>query len=95
MQFLLFSATFNEIIKDYALRVTADNGKEEVNQVGCQPPSPLEALRISDRKWNVFNMRVSLRCCEVSCLRETGLIPRRSLCQGRTSHWMSSSSTKW
>ncbi|CAL5221233.1 g3385 [Coccomyxa viridis] len=33
VQFLLFSATFNEIIKDYALRVTADNGKEEVNQV--------------------------------------------------------------
>ena len=39
MQFLLFSATFNEIIKDYALRVTADNGKEEVNQVGRRTPS--------------------------------------------------------
>ena len=33
VQFLLFSATFNERIKSYALRVTADDGKEEVNQV--------------------------------------------------------------
>ncbi len=33
VQFLLFSATFNERIKSYALRVTADYGKEEVNQV--------------------------------------------------------------
>ena len=36
VQFLLFSATFNERIKNYALRVTADDGKEEVNQVGDQ-----------------------------------------------------------
>ncbi len=33
VQFLLFSATFNERIKNYALRVAADNGNEEVNQV--------------------------------------------------------------
>ena len=37
VQFLLFSATFNENIKDYALRVTTDNGREEVNQVGDSP----------------------------------------------------------
>ena len=42
VQFLLFSATFNEIIKDYALRVTADNGREEVNQVGRQTPGSAE-----------------------------------------------------
>jgi hypothetical protein len=33
VQFLLFSATFNERIKNYALRVTTDEGREEVNQV--------------------------------------------------------------
>ncbi len=37
VQFLLFSATFNESIKDYALRVTTGNGREEVNQVGDSP----------------------------------------------------------
>ena len=33
VQFLLFSATFNERVKNYALRVTTDEGREEVNQV--------------------------------------------------------------
>lgn len=33
VQILLFSATFNEKVKNYALRVVRDNGKEEANQV--------------------------------------------------------------
>lgn len=37
VQFLLFSATFNETVKDYALRVTSDNGREKVNEVGDSP----------------------------------------------------------
>ncbi len=34
-------------------------------------------------------------CGDVSCLHETGVVLRRSLCQGKTSHWMSSNNTKW
>ncbi len=37
VQFLLFSATFDERIKEFALRVTTDNGREEVIQVGDSP----------------------------------------------------------
>ncbi|CAL8468415.1 g7955 [Coccomyxa elongata] len=33
VQILLFSATFNDKVKNYALRVVRDNGKEEANQV--------------------------------------------------------------
>ena len=33
VQILLFSATFNEKVKNYALRVVRDNGREEANQV--------------------------------------------------------------
>ena len=33
VQFLLFSATFNEKVKGFALKVVADNGREEANQV--------------------------------------------------------------
>lgn len=34
VQILLFSATFNEKVKNYALRVVQDNGREQANQVG-------------------------------------------------------------
>ena len=47
VQFLLFSATFNERIKSYALRVTADDGKEEVNQVWPAAQELSRALSLS------------------------------------------------
>ena len=37
VQILLFSATFNEKVKNYALRVVRDNGREDANQVSFLP----------------------------------------------------------
>ena len=115
VQFLLFSATFNETVKDYALRVTSDNGREKVNEVGdspqvlrrpclaltgLQPPSTCLTFQGISYQRQQGSQLVAIYskitgCGDASFLHETGVILRRSLCQGKTSHWMSSNNTKW
>ena len=49
VQFLLFSATFNDKVKGFALKVVADNGREEANQVstaaGCHAQGDAQLLQ--------------------------------------------------
>ena len=67
VQFLLFSATFNERIKNYALRVTADDGKEEVNQVSDFHQIPYEAFM----KGKASSACSTAGRCDIGSLHET------------------------
>jgi hypothetical protein len=51
VQLLLFSATFNEKVKGFALKVVADGGGEEANQVRGFPPRFCRRHACSHAPW--------------------------------------------
>ncbi len=88
VQILLFSATFNEKVKNYALRVVQDNGREQANQVNFLPHC-MHTISILQTALSIDEAG------RMDWTPECKLCVDRCLCHERTCPWMSSSSTGW